>query len=82
LDSLISLQELVLHNNKITEIPLTILNNTNLLDLRCDDTIVINPIITRFLNRNKMKTHRRISPPIKYVCVFTKPKHRSYPWSL
>ncbi len=40
LDSLVSLQELVLSFNMITEIPLTILNNTNLLDLRCDETIL------------------------------------------
>ena len=57
IDNLINLQELDLSNNKIIEIPLTILNNINLTYFS-HDVIIVNPIITRFLNRNKIKKNK------------------------
>ena len=57
LDNLVNLQVLRLYVNMINEIPLTILNNINLIDFR-HDIEVVNPIITRFLNRNKIKKNK------------------------
>ena len=57
IDNKYNLQMLILSNNKITEIPLTILNNINLIDFR-HDIEVVNPIITRFLNRNAIKKNK------------------------
>ena len=57
LDNLVNLQVLSVYNTTITEIPLTILNNINLIDFTYDN-IIINPIITRFLNRNKIKSNK------------------------
>ena len=58
IDNLVNLQELDLNRNKITEIPLTILNNINLIFFNYDENIIVNPIITRFLNRNTIKTNK------------------------
>jgi Leucine-rich repeat (LRR) protein len=58
LDQLIHLQELYLYNNQITEIPLTILHNINLTHINHDDHVIINDIIGRFVNRNKIKTQK------------------------
>ena len=57
IDNLVELQTLHLDNNMITEIPLTILNNINLIHFYHDINIV-NPIITRFLNRNTIKANK------------------------
>ena len=54
IDNMSNLQKLYLDNNYITEIPLIILNNTNLL-VFYHDVIIINPIITRFLYINAMR---------------------------
>ena len=57
INNLVNLQILDLRYNKITEIPLTILNNINLIDFS-HDIEVVNPIITRFLNRNIIKANK------------------------
>ena len=57
IDNLVNLHTLYLEHNMITEIPLTILNNINLKDFTHDIDIV-NQIITRFLNRNKIKSNK------------------------
>ena len=58
IDNLINLHCLYLScNYMITEIPLTILNNINLINFTHTINIV-NPIITRFLNRNKIKANK------------------------
>ena len=57
IDTMVNLQKLDLYKNNITEIPLTILNNTNLIHFN-HDNIIVNPIITRFLNRNKIKSKK------------------------
>ena len=59
IDNLINLQTLFLSRNQITEIPLTILNNINLIHFFHDiDIEIVNPIITRFLNRNTIKANK------------------------
>ena len=57
INNLVNLQMLDLSNNMITEIPLTILNNINLIYFS-HDIEVVNPIITRFLNRNTIKANK------------------------
>ena len=57
LDNKYNLQDLDLSENKITVIPLTILNNINLTYFS-HDIHIVNPIITRFLNRNKIKKNK------------------------
>ena len=59
LNNLSNLQALNLSENMITEIPLTILNNINLIHFFHDiDIEIVNPIITRFLNRNTIKANK------------------------
>ena len=57
IDNKYNLQILNLRRNNITEIPLTILNNINLIHFG-HDIDIINPIITRFLNRNTIKANK------------------------
>ena len=57
IDNKYNLQTLYVQDNKIIEIPLTLLNNINLIDFRHNIDIV-NPIITRFLNRNTIKKNK------------------------
>ena len=57
IDTLVNLHSLYLSGNMITEIPLTILNNINLIVFSYDINLS-NPIITRFLNRNTIKSHK------------------------
>jgi len=59
LDELKQLHLLSLYNNQITVIPLSIMNLKKLNHLFYDtDNIQLNPIIKRFLNRNKLKTNK------------------------
>ena len=57
LDNLVNLQKLILSANRITEIPLTILNNINLIYFY-HNIHIVNPIITRFFNRNTIKANK------------------------
>jgi hypothetical protein len=58
LDRLISLQCLAIYDNEITNVPFTIMNTRNLknLGISCN----IDPIIRRFLDRNKIKSSKSI----------------------
>ena len=58
IDTMVNLQKLDLRKNNITEIPLTILNNINLILFTYDENIIVNPIITRFLNRHTIKSRK------------------------
>ena len=58
---LIKIKELFIYDNSITIIPLTIMNLAELHHFRYDDDkIELNPIIQRFINRNKVKSNLQI----------------------
>jgi Leucine-rich repeat (LRR) protein len=57
LDGLTNLRVLYLHDNPIDSVPLTVMNHRHLNNFSCDQ---INPIVERFLEKNRIKSNTTV----------------------